>query len=112
MVRAAVVSRRRGQLCKLSVAPMMKYTDRHFRAMMRALTRQTLLYTGTSPPNTAELPVVTIHTTYTYGGVPDSSVGDSESSRYTVRTQDCWAPRRSVTTPSKCTQGQRSDAQR
>jgi tRNA-dihydrouridine synthase A len=29
----------------LSVAPMMDYTDRHFRFFMRQLTRQTLLYT-------------------------------------------------------------------
>lgn len=30
---------------KLSVAPMMERTDRHFRRMMRAITRHTLLYT-------------------------------------------------------------------
>ena len=29
----------------LSVAPMMQVTDRHFRVMMRAITRRTLLYT-------------------------------------------------------------------
>lgn len=29
----------------LSIAPMMDYTDRHFRAVLRGLTRQTLLYT-------------------------------------------------------------------
>jgi tRNA-dihydrouridine synthase A len=36
---------RRGQTRALSVAPMMDRTDRHFRWMMRLLTRQTLLYT-------------------------------------------------------------------
>lgn len=30
---------------RLSVAPMMSYTDRHFRFMMRLFTRRTLLYT-------------------------------------------------------------------
>ena len=29
----------------LSVAPMMDYTDRHFRYLMRQITRHTLLYT-------------------------------------------------------------------
>jgi tRNA-dihydrouridine synthase A len=36
---------RRGLLRPVSVAPMMKYTDRHFRAVMRQITRRTLLYT-------------------------------------------------------------------
>ena len=30
---------------RLSVAPMMDWTDRHFRFMMRQITRRTLLYT-------------------------------------------------------------------
>jgi len=30
---------------KLSIAPMMDYTDRHFRVLMRQITRQSLLYT-------------------------------------------------------------------
>lgn len=36
---------RRGPLRPLSVAPMMQITDRHQRALMRTLTRHTLLYT-------------------------------------------------------------------
>jgi tRNA-dihydrouridine synthase A len=36
---------RRGVTRPLSVAPMMDYTDRHFRAFMRHITRRTLLYT-------------------------------------------------------------------
>jgi tRNA-dihydrouridine synthase A len=40
----AVTTERRGVLRPLSIAPMMDYTDRHFRVVMRALTRQTLLY--------------------------------------------------------------------
>lgn len=35
----------RGQTRKLSVAPMMDLTDRHFRRILRALTGETLLYT-------------------------------------------------------------------
>ncbi len=35
----------RGTLCPLSVAPMMDCTDRHFRWLMRQITRHTLLYT-------------------------------------------------------------------
>ena len=35
----------RGELRVLSVAPMMDRTDRHFRMMMRQLTKHTLLYT-------------------------------------------------------------------
>lgn len=37
--------RRRGHRHALSVAPMMKITDRHHRVMMRALTKRSLLYT-------------------------------------------------------------------
>ena len=37
--------RRRGALWPLSVAPMMEWTDRHFRWMLRLLTKRTLLYT-------------------------------------------------------------------
>ncbi|MBJ7898971.1 MAG: tRNA dihydrouridine(20/20a) synthase DusA [Cyanobacteria bacterium RI_101] len=33
------------KIIPLSVAPMMDYTDRHFRAVLRRLTRRTLLYT-------------------------------------------------------------------
>jgi tRNA-dihydrouridine synthase A len=36
---------RRGVVRPLSVAPMMDRTDRHFRALLRLLTRRTLLYT-------------------------------------------------------------------
>ncbi|MCB9766324.1 MAG: tRNA dihydrouridine(20/20a) synthase DusA [Alphaproteobacteria bacterium] len=36
---------RRGQTSPLSIAPMMDRTDRHFRALMRQVTRRTLLYT-------------------------------------------------------------------
>jgi len=36
---------KRGVLRPLSVAPMMERTDRHFRAFLRSITRQTLLYT-------------------------------------------------------------------
>lgn len=36
---------RRGPLRPLSVAPMMQVTDRHHRALMRTMTRRTLLYT-------------------------------------------------------------------
>ncbi len=36
---------RRGQRWPLSVAPMMGWTDRHYRYFMRQLTRETLLYT-------------------------------------------------------------------
>jgi tRNA-dihydrouridine synthase A len=35
---------RRGATRPLSIAPMMDYTDRHFRVVMRAFTKQTLLY--------------------------------------------------------------------
>ena len=35
----------RGVTPPLSVAPMMQRTDRHFRRMMRLITRETLLYT-------------------------------------------------------------------
>ncbi len=38
-------SNRRGVVRPLSVAPMMQRTDRHFRVLMRQLTRETLLYT-------------------------------------------------------------------
>jgi len=34
----------RGTTVSLSIAPMMDYTDRHFRRVMRAFTRRTLLY--------------------------------------------------------------------
>ncbi|HRE92020.1 MAG TPA: tRNA dihydrouridine(20/20a) synthase DusA, partial [Myxococcota bacterium] len=34
----------RGQTIPLSIAPMMDYTDRYFRVVLRALTRRTLLY--------------------------------------------------------------------
>ncbi|MBM5786007.1 MAG: tRNA dihydrouridine(20/20a) synthase DusA, partial [Cyanobacteria bacterium K_DeepCast_35m_m1_288] len=30
---------------RFSVAPMMDYTDRHFRVLMRQITRRSLLYT-------------------------------------------------------------------
>ena len=30
---------------KLSIAPMMDYTDRHFRVLMRQITNKALLYT-------------------------------------------------------------------
>ncbi|MDP6945861.1 MAG: tRNA dihydrouridine(20/20a) synthase DusA, partial [Myxococcota bacterium] len=36
---------RRGQVRPLSVAPMMQRTDRHFRVLIRQVTRHTLLYT-------------------------------------------------------------------
>ena len=36
---------RRGPVWPLSVAPMMDWTDRHYRYFMRQLTRETLLYT-------------------------------------------------------------------
>lgn len=36
---------RRGRVCPVSVAPMMDRTDRHFRRLMRLITRHTLLYT-------------------------------------------------------------------
>ena len=36
---------RRGEARPLSIAPMMQYTDRHYRYMMRLMTRHTLLYT-------------------------------------------------------------------
>lgn len=36
---------RRGEVWPLSVAPMMDRTDRHFRFLMRQITRRTLLYT-------------------------------------------------------------------
>ena len=35
---------KRGTTLPLSIAPMMDYTDRHFRRVMRAFTRRTLLY--------------------------------------------------------------------
>ena len=35
----------RGQLRAMSVAPMMERTDRHYRRFMRAITKETLLYT-------------------------------------------------------------------
>lgn len=35
---------RRGQTIPLSIAPMMDYTDRYFRAVLRSFTRRTLLY--------------------------------------------------------------------
>ncbi|MBM66405.1 MAG: tRNA dihydrouridine(20/20a) synthase DusA [Myxococcales bacterium] len=35
----------RGEIRALSIAPMMERTDRHFRAFLRCLTHQTLLYT-------------------------------------------------------------------
>lgn len=35
---------RRGATTPLSIAPMMDYTDRHFRAVLRHFTRRTLLY--------------------------------------------------------------------
>jgi len=41
----AVPAARRGPLRPLSVAPMMHRTDRHFRWILRRLTRRTLLYT-------------------------------------------------------------------
>ncbi len=36
---------RRGRSTPVSVAPMMQYSDRHFRVLLRQLTRHTLLYT-------------------------------------------------------------------
>jgi tRNA-dihydrouridine synthase A len=42
---SAVAAGRRGVLRPLSVAPMMDWTDRHFRRFLRELTRETLLYT-------------------------------------------------------------------
>lgn len=36
---------------KLSVAPMMEYTDRHFRHLVRLISRRTLLYTEMVPAN-------------------------------------------------------------
>ncbi len=42
---AAVRPETRGEVRAISVAPMMDRTDRHFRVMMRALTRHALLYT-------------------------------------------------------------------
>lgn len=36
---------RRGDTCRLSIAPMMEWTDRHYRYMMRLITRCTTLYT-------------------------------------------------------------------
>jgi len=41
----AAVAPQRGPLRPLSVAPMMDVTDRHFRLLLRQLTRRTLLYT-------------------------------------------------------------------
>ncbi len=46
MTRAAP----RGTTTPLSIAPMMDYTDRHFRVVMRALTRKTLLYSEMITP--------------------------------------------------------------
>src|SRR5690606_21733006 len=46
MTRAAP----RGTTTSLSIAPMMDYTDRHFRVVMRALTRKTLLYSEMITP--------------------------------------------------------------
>ena len=43
--RQAALRPFRGIVRPLSVAPMMDRTDRHYRWMMRQLTRQTLLYT-------------------------------------------------------------------
>ncbi len=40
---------RRGRTPPLSVAPMMDTTDRHFRVLLRQLTRRTLLYTEMIP---------------------------------------------------------------
>ncbi|MDX1960172.1 MAG: tRNA dihydrouridine(20/20a) synthase DusA [Leptospiraceae bacterium] len=37
---------------RLSIAPMMNYTDRHFRFFMRKITKKTLLYTEMIPMNT------------------------------------------------------------
>ena len=39
------VNTNRGQTRPVSIAPMMQRTDRHYRAMMRLLSRETLLYT-------------------------------------------------------------------
>ena len=39
------VNTSRGQTRPVSIAPMMQRTDRHYRAMMRLLSRETLLYT-------------------------------------------------------------------
>jgi tRNA-dihydrouridine synthase A len=33
------------QLHRISIAPMMEYTDRHYRFLMRLMTRYTTLYT-------------------------------------------------------------------
>lgn len=43
--RPSSLEPRRGRLWPVSVAPMMEWTDRHFRYFMRQITRCTLLYT-------------------------------------------------------------------
>ena len=45
MTQGRKSDRQRGVTPPLSVAPMMQRTDRHFRRMMRLITRETLLYT-------------------------------------------------------------------
>lgn len=45
MTASAATAGPRGQLRPLSVAPMMECTDRHFRWLMRQVSRHTLLYT-------------------------------------------------------------------
>ncbi len=42
---AAGITTVRGEIRPVSIAPMMQRTDRHFRVLMRQLTRETLLYT-------------------------------------------------------------------
>lgn len=46
----------RGEARRLSVAPMVDYSDRHFRVFMRQLTRRTLLYTPMLTTTTALRP--------------------------------------------------------
>ena len=44
---------RRQETCPLSVAPMMDWTDRHYRVFMRGITKRTLLYTEMVTTNAA-----------------------------------------------------------
>ena len=45
MNRTKLKNKNRGRLWPLSIAPMMQWTDRHYRFFMRQITRHTLLYT-------------------------------------------------------------------
>lgn len=45
MTTGAAAEARRGRVRPLSVAPMMDWTDRHFRFLVRRISRHTLLYT-------------------------------------------------------------------